>query len=234
MGRFSEAYTELSTRVHDTSSDHIDRCKNWLNDAKDQVLIRNAKWDFLQATINLTLTVDQYEYSIADLEADEGYTISLIKSIRIPEEDLELGDVDDEDFDLMYPDPANDDSGRPEVWTIWAGNIVLGPRPNEALDTVIKVYQDIDDFVDDDDAPPWPRWFDNAWIDYAEYIARDFDDDARSLAKLGSFERGIDRLFGAQSRRRNKTYVFSKFKSSGRAYRGPGYPRTFPSPYGGP
>lgn len=233
MSRFTDARDDVAERSHETTDNQKTRAEGWLNESKDVIQSEFAQADWLQATIDYNTVASQTEYPLSDISSGETWDITRIRSIRIPDKQSTLTPVDPEEFDLHYPEPG-ENPGEPEIYTVWNEVLLLAPQPNAVYSLEIKVYRDIPDFSTvGNETPPWPKRYDGVWKHYALYLAYDFNDDERADKYLGRFFRGVSRMKGGDSTLMRRKYRFARASRSGRIYRGPGYPRFFPAPYGG-
>lgn len=237
MSRFTESAARVAKRLHDTGAGHIEFVKDLLNDAKDEIVTEYPNLNFLEDTVSLAIVANKHNYPLSSLPpAGVAWKVNKIRTVRIPAQwDLPLEYLDPDTFDIYLPEPSKD-KGTPVCWTVWDNELLLGPMPDSAFTGSIKVYRDIPDFDDTNGTPPWPKQFDKHWEHYAEYIGHLFNDEDRLADKaFFRFDRGLRKFrSGDQVQHVTQIKLGSSAGPMGAIYRGPGYPRTFPRPYGGP
>jgi hypothetical protein len=140
-------------------------------------------WPWDEASETITTVAGTDTYSVA---ADWMRTQELKPSADYPLERRSIIDIDSE-----WP---FGDTGRPQVYAINKGQIVLRPIPAQ-VDTITHRYIKTQADLTGTDTPALPAQFHTAIVELATYIAlKRSRDDARGAAALDAYQRWISKM----------------------------------------
>lgn len=216
---FGQAKNEVAERMHDLSSTNLIRVAEWLNLAKDEMVAFSPHWPWLEATSSFNTVAGQTEYPVGEVGGDVEYILNLRIESDGPRVLLEFTP----DYaDLLQPD-TDEQSGIPDRYAIHADQLIIYPTPSQAYTIQARYYRNVDDFLDDDDEPPWPRKWDYVWLLGAEYFGSHFNDDRRFEKAEQRFQVGLHKMLGGKDKSQPRI-VMRSFSAGGSVRSGSPFP----------
>lgn len=127
-----------------------DQVKHWINH-RYGLLMNQYEWTFTQG--EAVVTVTNGSQNVTGGPADLGIVLGLQRAdgghLR--------GYSEYRKFAHRYLGTGNTQPGQPEAFTVWAGNVLVGPTSNETSGAYLLTYEkSVTPLDDDDDVPVIP------------------------------------------------------------------------------
>lgn len=197
--------TEVAERTQDTSTAHITRCKDWLNQIYREIASKHL-WSWLEASTSFNTSASDYDYALSSVASD----LARIRIMRIESSPDFLDAIPPDEFDMRFPKPTQS-TGQPLLYTVWAGNVRLWPTPDATYSIKVDYWKTTTDLSADGDEPLIPERFRWVWLKGAEFFALRFNDDARAQLVLREYERGISDMLANETRYMGGRMFFAPF-----------------------
>lgn len=182
--------TSLTNKVQqklDNTSFDTSKLLNFLNDT-NRFILNSKRWPFMETTANFTAVIGTQ--SVGTLPTDLQVPISL-RILTPTNYATELPYLPYEEYDRMYPNPTLIANGVPILYTIFDGNILLGPgAPDQAHTLQLRYLQKPTELVNPTDVPDVPSEFEELMVlgaykralehedsfDQAQVVGQEFDE----------------------------------------------------------
>jgi len=163
--------------------------------------LRDHDLRFGEDSTTLALTIGDRSY---DLPAGWSRPLNLwyltSNNIRV-----DLVRLERDDFDALYVDGS--DNGKPQHYTVWGSELLVGPTPDEALSVTVNYYRFLDDLTT---GPPGNTnaFMTNAWdilfFGALAFASQYMIEDARQPMWQGLYMQKLSKL-AAEHRREKAT-----------------------------
>lgn len=148
----------------------------WINDGQRHLVKENE--GLLEKVVAANSVVDTQEYMLTTLATD----IMVLRSVRYDGKHLKHMNLKEfDEYIDQWDDPdQSGGTGTPDVYTVFAGKLILFPIPDKSVTNGIKIYYtrypvDVTDVVDD--AIDLPLSYQNALVNYVLKEAYEKDED---------------------------------------------------------
>lgn len=171
-----------------------DRMIRWMNEAQQRIYTE-ARLTGGESTVDYLTTVGVNTYDYTNASPTE--TLVGLISLRIPDEDIEL-----QQLDIDYFDALDESSGQPNSFTIFGDEIAFYPTPDAEYRIQIKGYL-MPTEIDEDTAPTLESKYQYLLVEYALMKAYAAEHDSRwADYHQNLFEQGLMRLRGDEQQKR--------------------------------
>lgn len=169
----SQIKTDIRNKLDNPSFDST-LLIDFINDAQREMVNRH-NFKFMEATYTGALTTGEYSF---DLPTD----VSEVETFRITnpsgeEIDLTKNYITYAEFDNLYPDPAEQDNGKPYRWTIRENNFLIYPAADQAYTLEIRYQKAPTVLSVNADVPDVPERFKELLVTGALARAHKFNDN---------------------------------------------------------
>jgi len=151
--QLSQLVTDVRNKLDDSSFSST-LITAFLNDSQ-RYIVNKYHFKFMEGKHDQTLTIDDNEY---DLQSD----VEVVETLRITapsgeEVDLTGNYMTYIEFDNKYPDPQEQESGKPHSWTIRNDDLILFPKPDAAYVLTLRYQKKPTTLSADADVPNIPE-----------------------------------------------------------------------------
>lgn len=146
-------FKDIQDAVIKDTFDESDRAdvKTWVNHRYGVVMNQN-EWTFTQGSQNVTVTGGSQ--AISNLPADLGIALGLQRADGWPLEAI----PEYRKFARRFLGTGNVQTGQPCAFTVWAGQVLVGPTSNESSTAYLLTYEkNVTPLVADSDIPVIPQ-----------------------------------------------------------------------------
>lgn len=157
----------------------------WINEAQREILTVNRTFKAKAVT---DIVGGTYEYLFPEVPIID------IQSIWVDGERIEFKPFQEYEEYIVNNDPQRSSSGKPEVWTEWAGSFIFWPTPDTDITSGITIYytKGATEVSLASDVLSVPDLYLNRVIEYCMAQAHELDEDYQaSQYKMNQFTEGL-------------------------------------------
>lgn len=183
----SEVVTRVQRQFGDEASVQVEESDiiRWINDGLREIATQN---DIGQTTSLLAGSIGVSNYSVPD-------NMMSMRTLYWNKARMEFMAKSEYDQYINATDPTETATGDPLIWTKWAGQFIVYPKPDSVKDFRLEYLSKPGEVFAGGDNLPIPSEYYNRVVEYCLQQAYQTDEDWDAASQMGSqFADGLTRL----------------------------------------